>query len=218
MTADVAIKICGIASEAAVDAVNAIGAAMVGFNFVHRSVRCVTPARARELAERLAPSIRPVALVVDADDAALAEIVAEAAPAMLQLHGAETPARVAHVRSRFGLPVIKALPVADAADIDRAAAYEGVADWLLFDAKPPKSRPGALSGGNGLAFDWHLIAGRAPATAWMLSGGLTPENVAAAIAVTGARAVDVASGVERAPGDKDPRLIEAFAAAVRAAG
>ena len=218
MSADTVIKICGVTSEAAVEAVNAVGAAMVGLNFVERSVRYVTPARARALTARLAPGVRPVALTVDADDAYLAAIVEEAGPAMLQLHGEETPERVAVLRARFGLPVIKALPVAEAADIERAAAYEGVADWLLFDAKPPKSRPDALPGGNGLVFDWQLIAGRPPARRWILSGGLTPENVAEAIAIAGARAVDVSSGVESAPGEKDPRLIEAFVAAVRAAG
>ena len=166
--------------------------------------------RARGKAER-------VALVVDADDAALDAVVAAFDPDLLQLHGAETPERVAAIRARLRRPVMKAIGIAAAADLAAVAAYAGVADRLLLDAKPPADAE-ALPGGNGVPFDWRLIAGLDAAKPVMLSGGLDGDNVAAAIALTGVRAVDVSSGVERRPGDKDPARIEAFvkAAARRA--
>lgn len=220
MTAPV-IKICGITSVGTAAAVAETTADMAGFMFVAKSVRHVTPAEAAALAQHIGPAA-PVAVTVDADDATLDIIVETLRPHLLQLHGAETPERIATLKARYGLAVIKALPVAEVADVEAARIFDGVADWLLFDAKPPKSRPGATSpalpGGNGLAFDWTILEGRTPRTPWILSGGLTPDNVAAAIAATGARAVDVSSGVERAPGDKDPQLIRAFAAAARAKG
>jgi phosphoribosylanthranilate isomerase len=157
-----------------------------------------------------------VALMVDADDAALDALLEGFRPDLLQLHGKETPERVAAVRARTGLPVMKAIGVGEAADLEAAKPYETVADRLLFDAKPPK-RDGALPGGNAVSFDWTLLAGRRWARPWMLSGGLAPGNVAAAIRISGAAAVDVSSGVEDRPGHKSPRLIRRFLAAVRAA-
>ena len=188
---------------------------MAGLNFFEKSPRYVTPQRACDLAAGLKPSVQSVALVVDAHDDELDTIVAGAAPNMIQLHGSETPERVAQVRARFGLPVIKVLPVAGADDIEKARLYEDVADWLLFDAKPPKSLADALPGGNGLVFDWRLLTGFTAKCPWMLSGGLDADNVADAIRISGAKAVDVASGVESAPGVKDPQRIREFAAAVR---
>ena len=201
-------KICGISTAEAAAAAVRGGAAFIGFVFFAKSPRAVTPAEAALLAR--AVSIPKVGLFVDADDQA----IAAALPALdfLQLHGHETPTRVAQLRARFGKPVIKAVPIATTEDIARARDYEGVADWLLFDAKP---RPDAeRPGGNGLAFDWQLIAGTRWSKPWLLSGGLTPENVAAAIAATGATAVDVSSGVESAPGRKDLGRIAAVLAAV----
>lgn len=209
------IKICGLTTPDAIEAVNEAGADMAGLNFFEKSPRYVTPQRACDLAAELKPSVQSVALVVDAHDDELDTIVAGAAPNMIQLHGSETPERVAQVRARFGLPVIKVLPVAGADDIEKARLYEDVADWLLFDAKPPKSLADALPGGNGLVFDWRLLTGFTAKCPWMLSGGLDADNVADAIRISGAQAVDVASGVESAPGMKDPQRIREFAAAVR---
>ena len=209
------IKICGLTTPDAIEAVNEAGADMAGLNFFEKSPRYVTPQRACDLAAGLKPSVQSVALVVDAHDDELDTIVAGAAPNMIQLHGSETPERVAQVRARFGLPVIKVLPVAGADDIEEARLYEDVADWLLFDAKPPKSLADALPGGNGLVFDWRLLTGFTAKCPWMLSGGLDADNVADAIRISGAKAVDVASGVESAPGVKDPQRIKEFAAAVR---
>jgi phosphoribosylanthranilate isomerase len=159
--------------------------------------------------------VKRVALFVDADDAAI-EAVLDAAPIdMLQFHGAETPERVADARWRFGRPVMKAISVAAPEDVSAAARYEEAADMLLFDAKPPR-RTDALPGGNGLAFDWRLIAGRGWRLPWMLSGGLTADILAEAVSISGARAVDVSSGVERRPGEKDPDKIRAFLAAAAA--
>jgi phosphoribosylanthranilate isomerase len=157
-----------------------------------------------------------VALVVDADDAALADIVAAFDPDLLQLHGSETRERVAHIRARFGRPVMKAVGIAEKGDLAVIEAYQAVADRLLLDAKPPAAAE-ALPGGNGLAFDWRLVAGLDAAKPVMLSGGLDDRNVAAAIALTGIRAVDVSSGVERRPGEKDPDKIAAFVKAARVA-
>ncbi len=159
--------------------------------------------------------IARVGLFVDADDATIAAVLEVAPLDLLQLHGSESPARVAAVKSRFARPVMKALPIADPADAAAADAYRDVADRLLFDARPPRL-PGALPGGNGLVFDWRLIAGRSWHLPWMLSGGLTAANVAEAVRLTGAASVDVSSGVESAPGVKDPAKIAAFLAAVGA--
>jgi len=205
------IKICGIKTAEAIDAAARAGATHAGFNFYAPSPRAVSPKNASAIAAR-APGLRSVAVTVDADDATLHEISAGLHPQMWQLHGDETLERVTAIRDRFRVPVIKAVAIADKSDIARAHAFERVADWLLFDAKPA-----ALPGGNGLAFDWQLIAGETWSKPWLLSGGLTPENVAEAIRATRTRAVDVASGVEKARGDKDVHLIERFVANARAA-
>ncbi|MAY66391.1 MAG: phosphoribosylanthranilate isomerase [Rhodospirillaceae bacterium] len=209
------VKICGLKTAEAVDtAVNA-GADLVGFVFFKKTPRYVTPAVAGGLAGRVPVGVLKVGLTVDATDDELAAITGNGAVDILQLHGHETPARVAEVRRRFGLPVMKALPIAEPADVDAARAYEGVADRLLFDAKPPKDaeRPG----GNALAFDWGLLAGTRWNLPWLLAGGLTPDNVAAAIRVSGAPGVDVSSGVETAPGVKSADLIDAFIKAAKGA-
>jgi phosphoribosylanthranilate isomerase len=203
-----AAKICGLSSEAAVDAAIAGGAAYVGFVFYPPSPRAVTPARAGALCAAVPASVERVALFVDADDAAIAAVLDAAPIDILQFHGAETPGRVAEAKRQFGCQVMKAISIAGPGDLDAAAGYEGVADMLLFDAKPP---PGATRpGGNGLAFDWQLIAGRDWKLPWMLSGGLSAELLPDAVCVSGARIVDVSSGVETAPGQKDPDKIRAF--------
>ena len=161
------------------------------------------------------PGVAKVALTVDADDETIDAILREVPIDMLQLHGHESPARVAEVRARHGLPVMKAVGVAEAADLGQIDAYAAVADQILVDAKPPKGAD--LPGGNGLAFDWRLIAGRRWPVPWMLAGGLTAGNVAEAIRLTGARQVDVSSGVEGAPGVKDPGLVQGFIAAAQGA-
>jgi phosphoribosylanthranilate isomerase len=205
----IAAKICGLSSEAVVEAAVAGGAAYVGFVFYPPSPRAVTPARAGELSARVPASVKRVALFVDADDTAIGEVL-EAAPIdILQFHGAETPERVAETKRRFGRQVMKAIPISGPEDADVAQRYEDAADLLLFDAKPPR-RADALPGGNGLAFDWRLIAGREWRLPWMLSGGLTADILPEAVRISGAKAVDVSSGVERRPGDKDPEKIRAF--------
>lgn len=208
MADPVAVKICGLTSPQAVsDAVNA-GARYLGFVFFPRSPRHLDIATAAELAGAVPMGIAKVALTVDADDAMLDALLARVPIDMLQLHGHETPARVAEVKARFGLPVMKAVGVAVRADLAALDSYLSVADQILLDAKPPKGAD--LPGGNGLAFDWQLIQGRDWPKPWMLAGGLTPENVADALRLTGARQLDVSSGVESAPGIKDPTRILAF--------
>lgn len=206
------VKICGLSSPETLLATIVAGADMAGFVFFEKSPRHIDLETARTLGLMAQGRIAKAALTVDADDAALEEIVDALAPDMLQLHGHESPARVAAVKARFGLPVIKAIGVAAAADVEAAKAYEGVADILLFDAKPAPDA--AVPGGAGVAFDWNLLR-NIGAAKWMLSGGLGPENVAEAIRRTGAKAVDVSSGVERERGVKDPTKIKAFLAAVR---
>jgi phosphoribosylanthranilate isomerase len=210
------VKICGLNSLAALDAALQAGADLVGFVRYPRSPRHLTLDEGRELSARAKGKAVRVALTVDADDEELANILEALDPDLLQLHGEETPERVAEVRSRFGRAVMKAVGIAEKADLGRLAAYAEIADRILLDAKPPKTAE-ALPGGNGLSFDWRLVAGLDPKLSFMLSGGLAPENVAAAIGLTGARALDVSSGVERAPGEKDPERIEAFVRAARAA-
>jgi phosphoribosylanthranilate isomerase len=208
-----AAKICGVNSVPAVEA--AARADFVGFNFFPRSPRYVRPDQARFLAAKLPLRVVRVALVVDLDDGAIDAIVSVFRPDLIQLHGAETPARVAEIRKRTGLPAMKVIGVSQGSDLDGTNAYLDVADRLMFDAKPPK-REGALPGGNAVSFDWTLLAGRTWKRPWMLAGGLTPSNVASAIATSGAPAVDVSSGIEDRPGHKSPRLIRRFLAAVRA--
>ena len=209
-----AIKICGISTPATLDAAIAARADHVGFVFFARSPRALTPRDAALLGQRAAGRIGRVGLFVDADDALIAEVVATGALDALQLHGEESPERAAELRARHGLPVWKAVPVAAAGDIERARRYVGAADMILFDAKTPK---GTLPGGMGLAFDWSLLAGWRSPAAWGLAGGLGPANVGDAVRLTAAPLVDTSSGVETAPGVKDPGLIAAFCAAVRAA-
>ncbi len=209
-------KICGISDAEAMAAAVAGGARYVGLNFYPPSPRAVTPLAAAELAAGLPVSVQTVGLFVDAGDAEI-DAVLEAVPLdILQLHGAETPDRAAALKARTGRTIMKVVSVADAADLDRAGAYEGVVDLLLFDAKPPKDMENALPGGNALRFDWTLLQGREWAVPWMLAGGLTAENVAEAVRRTGAPAVDVSSGVEDRPGRKNPRKIRAFLDAVAA--
>ncbi len=207
------VKICGLSTEDTLDAALDAGAERVGFVFFPRSPRHVTLPRAAALAARVRGRAAVVALTVDADDAALGDIVAAVAPDMLQLHGGETADRVAAVKAGFGRPVVKALGVATADEVAGAAAYAGVADEILFDAKPPKGA--ALPGGNGVSFDWRLLAALDLPVPFMLSGGLGPRNVGEALRVTRAPAVDVSSGVETAPGVKSPELIAAFIRAAR---
>ncbi len=211
----VRVKFCGLRSIEAVQAATDAGAAYVGLNFFARSPRSVTIEQAAPLALALPIGVAKVALVVDADDAMLDAITGAVAIDMIQLHGHETAARVAEIKTRYGLPVMKVVGVADADDLAQIDIYGAVADQILVDTKPPKGAD--LPGGNGAAFDWTLIAGRRWPVPWMLAGGLTPGNVAGAIAGTGAQQVDVSSGVETAPGVKDAALMAAFVAAARAA-
>jgi phosphoribosylanthranilate isomerase len=214
MPTDTRVKICGLTRAKDVQAAAAAGATYVGFVFFEKSPRHLSPDGARALAIEVPPGIAKVALVVDADDAALDALTRTVPLDMLQLHGRETPARVAEIRARYGLPVMKAIGIADKGDLAQIDAYAEVADQLLIDAKPPlgAERPG----GNAAAFDWSLIAGRDWPVPWLLAGGLTPDNVAEAVTRTGARQVDVSSGVEQAPGRKDQDRIRAFIAAARA--
>ena len=214
MTA-VRVKICGLRTAADVEAVAGAGAAYAGFVFFPKSPRHLTLPEAWLAALAAPPGLAKVALTVDADDAALDAIV-EAVPLdMLQLHGHETPDRVAEVRARYRLPVMKAVGIADEGDLAALAEYLAVADQMLVDAKPP--RDAGLPGGNGLSFDWRLLAGRRWPKPWMLAGGLTAGNVAEAVRLTGARQVDVSSGVESAPGVKDAERVAAFVAAAAGA-
>ena len=208
------VKICGLRTEADVAAVAAAGAAYCGFVFFERSPRNLTVEAARLLALSAPPGLCKVALVVDADDATLDRIVELVPLDMLQLHGHESPDRVAAVRTRYGLPVMKAIGVADEGDLPQIMDYALVADQVLIDAKPATPAPDALPGGNGLAFDWHLLAGRRWLRPWLLAGGLTSANVAEAVRLTGARQVDLSSGVESAPGVKDHAMIAAFMQAI----
>ena len=211
----VLIKICGLSDEPTLDAALDVGADVVGLVSFPKSPRHVAPERAAALAERARGRARIALLTVDADDALLAELVSAVAPDILQLHGDEEPARVKDLKRRYGCEIWKAVAVSDAADLDRAELYWTAADRVLFDAKPPKGS--ALPGGNGAAFDWTLLAGLDPKRLFVLSGGLNPGNLTEALRVTRAPAVDVSSGVESAPGVKDPELIAAFVRAARTA-
>jgi phosphoribosylanthranilate isomerase len=210
----VAAKICGISGEEAVAAAAAGGAAYVGFVFYPPSPRAVNAERAAQLCAALPGGVQRVGLFVDADDRAIAAVLDRASLDLLQFHGHETPERVAEAKARFRVPVMKVVAVAGPEDVAAASRYEDVADMLLFDAKPPR-RADALPGGNGLAFDWQLIAGREWKLPWMLSGGLNAALLPEAVRISGASAVDVSSGVERRPGDKDPAKIREFLAVAR---
>ena len=207
------VKICGLKTAEALAAALDGGASHVGFIFFPKSPRNILPDEAGRLRRAALGRARAVAVTVDAADDLLDGIVVAMAPDMLQLHGKESPARVAAVKARYALPVMKALSVSEAADVEAAAAYEEVADRMLFDARPPKGAE--LPGGNGVPFDWRILDGYRGD--YFLSGGLTPENVGAAIRLLDPPGLDVSSGVESAPGEKDLGLIAAFFAAVRAA-
>ena len=213
----VQVKICGITDEIALETAVSAGASYLGFVFFERSPRHLTLDQAAALAALVPDDVLKVALTVNAGDATLDPIVEALKPDLLQLHGEEPPERLAALRERYGLALMKAIPVGGPEDLAAIDVYQKAADLLLFDAKPPKSMAGALPGGNGLIFDWSLIAGSRPAIPWMLSGGLDAGNVGEAIRMTGAPIVDVSSGVESAPGKKDPARIKAFCeAALRA--
>ncbi len=205
------VKYCGLTRPEDVEAAAAANAAYVGFVFFPPSPRALTVEAAAPLALLVPQGIAKVALTVDADNVLLDRITDGVALDMLQLHGKESPARVREVKERYGLPVMKAVCVADEADLETLERYLKVADQILLDAKAPKGAE--LPGGNGLTFDWRLIAGRRWPVPWMLAGGLTPDNVAEAIRLTGARQVDVSTGIERERGVKDAGLIAAFGAA-----
>jgi phosphoribosylanthranilate isomerase len=210
------VKICGISTPEAMAAAVGGGADYVGLVFYPPSPRAVTPGEARQLARRVPEGVVKVGMLVNMGDAEIEAILAEAPLDLLQLHGSEAPGRVAEIRARFGLPVMKAVPIAGAAEVEVAAGYCGVVDRLLFDAKPPKDMKDALPGGNALSFDWKLLAGRSWPIPWMLSGGLNAENLARAVETSGAAAVDVSSGVEDRPGVKNPDKIRTFLAAAKA--
>jgi phosphoribosylanthranilate isomerase len=208
------IKICGLKTSEALDVALDAGADMVGFVFFAPSPRHIETRNARSLGVRVQDRARKVALTVDADDAALAEIVEALKPDLLQLHGNEPPARVRAIKARFGLPVMKAIAVETRKDLDNIATYAGIADQVLFDARAPRdaTRPGGL----GKPFDWHLLENLALNVPFMLSGGLDATNVVSALRITHAPGVDVSSGVERVPGEKDLDKIRAFVRAARA--
>lgn len=204
------VKICGLREPAHVNAAVEAGARYLGFVFFAKSPRAVRPVQAAALGRDVPPGVARVGLFVDPDDALLDEVLDVAPLDMIQLHGSESPQRVGQIRSRFGLPVMKALGIAEPADLGAIWTHGTVADMLLIDARPP--RDAVLPGGNGLAFDWRLLVGRRWPRPWLLAGGLTPDNVADAIALTAAPGVDVSSGVETAPGIKDAGLIRDFVA------
>ena len=209
----VTAKVCGLSTPDAVDAAVAGGAAFVGFVFFPSSPRHVTPGKAAELARAVPPSTKKVAVVVDPTDDELHTVARSLDPDLLQLHGQESPERVAAIRDRFGCGIIKAISVADTEDIVAAKNYEAVANMVLFDAKPRAVDP--LPGGNARSFDWSLLAGIELGLPWFLSGGLNAGNLADAVGATGARLVDVSSGVESTRGTKDPAMIAAFLATAR---
>lgn len=205
-------KICGISEPVSLRAAVDGGARWVGFVFFPRSPRNVAPAMAGEMARLVPTGVRTVGLFVDPTDDVLDAVTGVVPLDLIQVHGTETPERVAAIKARFAIPVMKALKVGSPADLDHALTFAGAADRLLFDAPPPAAS--VLPGGNGVAFDWTLLRGRTWPLPWMLSGGLNPGNVAEAVRTTGAPAVDVSSGVEDRPGHKDPALIRAFLDAV----
>lgn len=215
MTTDV--KICGLKTAEAIDLAVELGATHTGFIFFEKSPRNIEPDDAGRLAERIRGKAKIVAVTVDADSDLLDEIISALSPDILQLHGNESPERVLTIKAVYGLPVIKAFSIRDADDLKKIDPYIGIADRFLFDAKPPKGSD--LPGGNGVSFDWRLLETLDGSVDYMLSGGLNAENVGEALALTGARAVDISSGVESAPGVKDlKRMREFFAAVARGPG
>lgn len=212
----VLVKICGLDAPDSVAMAVVEGAAMVGFVFYPPSPRYLTPDAAGRLVAGVPSGVDRVGLFVDPKDSEIGAVL-EAAPLdLIQLQGSETVARIKEIRATFKRPVIKAIRVETAADIDAAATFDGVADWLMFDAKPPKTTANALPGGNSISFDWTLLKGRRFKRPWLLAGGLNAGNLAEAVRQSGAMAVDVSSGVEERPGVKDPKRIQAFLHAARA--
>ncbi len=209
-----AVKICGLRDDTALTAALSGGAGRIGMVFYPPSPRHLSVAEAAALAARVPDRVGRVGVFANPDDTLLGEVLDRVPLSTLQLSGRETPRRVAELRTRYGLPIIKTLSVSAEEDLARANDYHPLVDFLLFDAKPPKGHDAALPGGNGLAFDWQLIAGRIWPKPWLLAGGLTPDNVAEAVEISGAPEVDVSSGVESAPGVKDPELITRFCAAL----
>jgi phosphoribosylanthranilate isomerase len=202
------VKICGLKTADAVDRAVARGATHIGFIFFEKSPRNIAPEIAGELADRVRGGVKIVAVTVDADDEELDDIVSLLRPDILQLHGHESPERILHIKALYGLPVMKVFSVRDEADLDRVDPFIGVADRFLFDAKAPKGSQ--LPGGNGVSFDWSLMHSLDEGVDYMLSGGLNKDNVAHALASTRATGIDVSSGVESAPGEKDLGMIDAF--------
>ena len=209
------VKICGLDRPASVDAAVEGGARYTGFVFYPPSPRNLTPTRAAELTRRVPSSVIKVGLFVDPTDTEIDAVLAENALDLLQLHGSETADRLQAIKRRTGLPAMKAIKIATAADVAQASHYFRVADRILFDALAPETMPGALPGGNALSFDWSVLAGVDLPLPWMLGGGITADNVAQAVAITRARAVDVSSSVEDAPGVKNLDKIRAFLDVVR---
>lgn len=206
------IKICGVTKPQDIEALNALAVELVGFNFYKPSPRCLSLERAAQLAAKCRPEMERVALLVDPSDDDIDHALGMVSPHRLQLHGSETPARVTEIKRRSHCAIIKALPIAAAADFKNAHAYADCADWFLFDAKPPQ---GGLPGGNGDAFDWTALTAYDLSQPYLLAGGLHAGNVADALRISGAPMVDIASGVETAPGEKDLDLMTDFVAAVR---
>jgi phosphoribosylanthranilate isomerase len=204
------VKICGLKTAETVAAAVDHGADLIGFNFFTKTPRYVAPEVAGALGRAVPRGVLKTGLFVDDDDARIGAILAAVPLDLLQLHGSETPERVAAIKAKFRLPVMKVIKVRAAADITRAADFAGVADRLLFDAQPPAEMKNAMPGGNAVSFDWSLLRGRRFALPWMLSGGLTIGNLAEAVRISGAPAVDVSSGVEDRPGEKNPNKIKDF--------
>lgn len=211
-------KICGLNDPASVRAAVDGGTAFIGLNFYTPSPRAITTIQAAELAALVPAGIGKVGVFVDADDDAIGAVLESVPLDMLQLHGGESPERVAELRARTGLKIVKVIKVAGAADLEAAPDWYDVADWLMFDARPPKEMTNALPGGNALAFDWLLLKDWEFPLPWMLAGGLNAENVAEAVRLSGTRYVDTSSGVEDKPGVKNPEKIRRFLKAVAAAG
>jgi phosphoribosylanthranilate isomerase len=207
------IKICGLKTEAALHAALAGGASHVGFIFFRKSPRYVDPAEAGRLRRLAASRAKAVAVTVDADDETLDAIVSEMQPDLLQLHGSEPPARVSALKARYGLPAMKVFSVRTASDLEAISPYRGIADRFLFDAKPPVGSE--LPGGNGVAFDWSILAALEPEIDYLLSGGLNAANIVEALRIANPPGIDVSSGVESAPGVKEPALIAEFFRVIR---
>lgn len=211
-----AVKFCGLTRPEDIAHMNRLGVELVGFNFIEKSPRFVSQDKGASLAAMCRPAMERVALLVDPDDDAVDRAIAAVSPHRLQLHGRETPERVAEIKRRSHCAIIKALPVETPADVARASAYQDCADWFLFDAKPPRDKAAdGLTGGHGEAFDWTALRAYDLSQPYLLAGGLTADNVADAIRISGAPMVDAASGVEKAAGEKDEHMMEAFIAAVR---